>query len=493
MNISNIRFGFANNSSSSHSLIFASNELDKAASATEVCDNLGMFGRGDNFVIKSGSAKYKYLASALKENLKSNRIPDWMTDCILARYIPDTKISIDKSFISNGSTPVIPLDYNKNGIDMQFFDQFKKFILSNDIIILGGCDESVGPSDKFDYRFRTPNYDNFGFRCRWDDEYKFWSLFNDQNGTKIRFRFEDYTAESIREHGKTKTWDFMYAREAKFPITKSSTPELVDLKITNYCGANCSFCYQNSNQKGKHADKYDIYKIADAMEEMQVWEVAIGGGEPTRHPDFVNILDHLGYHKFCINFTTRSLEWLDEPLIYNTVMERCSSFAYTIKYEYEVKRLYDIMHEKGYHSKEQKCKFSVQVPLGTIEKRELQSIINVCNVLNVPLTVLGFKRTGRGIKYDIQDYSWAFEEIKKMRWIGVDEQFIKDFESEMINDKDSYIDRIFYDAPGNKFSCYIDACEMQIGRNSYSNDMISLKHKRVDNLCKSIKKEYQKF
>jgi len=62
------------------------------------------------------------------------------------------------------------------------------------------------------------------------------------------------------------------------------------IKITNKCNMHCAHCGMSSHAKGKHMPM-DTFKQALKFMEYQGEEaIAIGGGEPTTHPEFWSIL-----------------------------------------------------------------------------------------------------------------------------------------------------------------------------------------------------------
>jgi len=65
-------------------------------------------------------------------------------------------------------------------------------------------------------------------------------------------------------------------------------PELADISINNVCDRGCDFCYKASNMAGNTMSVEDYRKVMESLP--LTWQVALGGGEPTMHPDFVEIL-----------------------------------------------------------------------------------------------------------------------------------------------------------------------------------------------------------
>lgn len=83
----------------------------------------------------------------------------------------------------------------------------------------------------------------------------------------------------------------------------SPVPETVDVSITDRCGFGCSYCYQDSRPRRKHAPK-DLVKTIIKGFKLPPYQIAIGGGEPTVHPDFVEILKDASDLGTVPNYTT---------------------------------------------------------------------------------------------------------------------------------------------------------------------------------------------
>lgn len=97
---------------------------------------------------------------------------------------------------------------------------------------------------------------------------KYYYYFNKTNGLSIRAEYKGHDE----------------------PLWSLEGPELIDVSITNYCERNCEFCYRNSSVKGKHMSLKDFESILILMQKTHTYQIAIGGGNPNQHPDFVKIL-----------------------------------------------------------------------------------------------------------------------------------------------------------------------------------------------------------
>lgn len=75
------------------------------------------------------------------------------------------------------------------------------------------------------------------------------------------------------------------------PFWAESGPELLDISITNWCDRNCGFCYRDSNTNGVHMSLEDYEFLIKEAASMNVLQVALGGGNPNQHPEFIKILE----------------------------------------------------------------------------------------------------------------------------------------------------------------------------------------------------------
>lgn len=90
----------------------------------------------------------------------------------------------------------------------------------------------------------------------------------------------------------------------------SPVPETIDVKITEICDVGCKECYMDSTAKGIHCDISLIEKLIDGFD-TPPYQIALGGGEPTYHPEFINILELIRSKGVIPNYTT-SGKFLDK-------------------------------------------------------------------------------------------------------------------------------------------------------------------------------------
>lgn len=75
---------------------------------------------------------------------------------------------------------------------------------------------------------------------------------------------------------------------------RPEAPVYVDVHITDVCRAGCPYCYRSSMPGGEHAEIATIRAFLDSFGEYPPLLVTLGGGEPTEHPQFVEIVREIG-------------------------------------------------------------------------------------------------------------------------------------------------------------------------------------------------------
>ena len=113
----------------------------------------------------------------------------------------------------------------------------------------------------------------------------------------------DYHFLANAESGVTFRWGKTLEEDPPF----APVPELADISISNRCSKGCSFCYKDSTPNGKVMSVEEYCQVLDSLCSPKygtIFQVAIGGGEPLEHPDFLNIVDETVNRGIVLNFTT---------------------------------------------------------------------------------------------------------------------------------------------------------------------------------------------
>ena len=111
----------------------------------------------------------------------------------------------------------------------------------------------------------------------------------------------------------------------KEPFWSPHGPELMDISITNWCDKGCSFCYKSSNQRGLHMPISDYKMVIDQAAKMGTFQVALGGGNPNQHPDFVEMLEYTARKGIVPNYTTNGRGLTSEIL--SATKQTCGAVA----------------------------------------------------------------------------------------------------------------------------------------------------------------------
>lgn len=444
MKIHNVRLGFANNSSSSHSIVFLPHARDSPSESG--ADSFGW----DAFTLASDDAKRHYLHAILRHSLTPGLGAQHAV--IIANELAGVRMTESAAYgIDHQSQWMLPVQWSGSGVDLEFFDAFKEHLMREDVVVLGGNDNIDGrhPCDD------QPNSpasllprecDNSDLVARRDGAH--WTLFSRASGAKIRLSFDD----------------------APTPH-KATRPELVDLKITDFCPYGCAYCYQGSTDSGKHAPLESIQRVLDTLATWKVFEVAIGGGEPTLHPQFVEILKYARKLGIVPNFTTRNLAWINEAAA-DTILACTGGFAFSVDSADDVNRLFVATgrsRSTEHAVAELRSKASVQYVIGSASTEDaLRAIVGETEKHSLPLTLLGYKTTKRGL---------AFGEKPAGKWIDV----IREADTRVAIDTvlaEKYYDELIkrgvhewmVTRKDGAFSMYIDCVEGTMHRSSYAHD-----------------------
>jgi len=484
------RFGFANNSSSSHSVVFISQP--------ERDDVDGHFG-WDFFTATSKESKSNYLLSTLYDNLIDlvfwrlkafNHFKSYigLDEDYLRNYVFDQIMKHPKMIevfgtvesaetyefygIDHQSLITLPVNHFTDEIDIDFFAELAKAMLNENVAILGGNDNT---DESHPLSGEAPNWYNYlsvdnGFcnaKSMYDDFTDTWILINN-SGDETRISFND---------------------ENKV-IERSGFPTLVDIKITDYCNQGCKFCYQSSTEDGKHAPYYGlgknysstvipIHNIAKMLKDTGSLQVVLGGGEPTKHPEIAQIIS--AFSKFNLSLTTRNYEWLSDNTYVPYWVENINSVAISVTTPNDVKnaaKLKEILTAK-------KVTVSAQTILGVTKATDVQQFLEACvenGFKNV--TFLGYKDFGLGTKYTPQhlDNEWiaiAKEYSKAPHWlkISVDSVVVAQYGGAL---QDAGVPFEFLDCKEGKYSCYIDAVKGNLQASSFTDEFVQLPSNKDD-------------
>lgn len=456
MQLLRVRTGHATNSSSTHSLIFIEGDLPQTTEYKE-------FG-WDHWTAADLESKENYFALILFHNLSyhlGEETAKLVLNEVMGRPMPPefttTGWSSDRGYIDHQSMVNLPMSWDGKSLDLEFAREFKDWLLQPGLCILGGNDNDdtkhplIGPAKDFKLPLSRAACPVLVAR----KDQGIWTLYNRFTGGKIRFRWPTKDEIPTREH------EWQPAVAGKTEIPRAIAPELIDIKITDKCMGGCRYCYQDSHPDGEHAK--DLHMLISACEQLKVFEVAIGGGEPLLHPNFVSILRRFRNAGVVPNFSTRDIAWLKDTQKAKQILDCCGGYAFSVD---NSEQILDVMKEVVYRG--YRCP-SFHVVVGAIEDWVLNRIIDVCIDKGYHLVLLGYKVCGRA-KPSTRPRSTWYDHIKKKRAksryfaISADTSLIKEYSAEL---EEAGVHPLFLEPYEGAYNCYIDAVNHLIGPSSY--------------------------
>lgn len=263
-------------------------------------------------------------------------------------------------------------------------------------------------------------------------------------------------------------------------------------------------CYQGSTKEGKHADWEQVKKYVKALGSQGLLELAIGGGEPTSHPNFADLLDLCRSHGIIANFTTRSMEWFKDKKIVDLVNDNVGRFAYSIDSAQQMFKIATLLKEAGINTGSDNgwnykpSRLSFQYVMGVGTSIQFRDILAAAGIIGCDLTLLGFKTTGRGGSYDKKNDNYWLDMIRKHKEtyygarIGIDTALAQQYEKELLEDPKL---KTLITTKEGSFSMYIDAVTNRVGPSSYceENEYISIDFKSKESIDIQLRNSFNKF
>ena len=129
----------------------------------------------------------------------------------------------------------------------------------------------------------------------------------------LRRHIGDYNFFADTDTGITLRWGKTLKDNPSF----APVPELADISISNHCTKGCDFCYRNSCDNNSFITVEDYVQILKKLNHPShgnVFQVALGGGEPLEHPRFYEILEVTRQYGIVPNFTTNGIYLNDNSM-----------------------------------------------------------------------------------------------------------------------------------------------------------------------------------
>lgn len=449
MLIRNVRFGRATNSSSMHSVVYN----DKFLKLKDIYDGGGYYGRWPAFQLVTKSSKEEYLKAIIATTVRC-KIGYGLTDVFNQQF----DIDLNEYDIDHQSMFYMPGKFEYKCFNKEFWNDFSSFILRDDIVVVGNGDEMEDDDMiKLDCReidFINNIMDQGELVASKNGNY--WVMFNNDNGDKSRVCFQ--LGEQLK------------------PIY----PELIDIKITDKCESNCSFCYQCSTPDGKCCN-VDLLK-STLKYAPDFSEIVLGGGDiltiPEEHAQIINKYSNERQLSATINGETYKTD--KRSKVRQLLNKSLKALGVSISSPAGLKNFYKIM--KDFPDIKE---IVAHVIPDIMTDKDLKLIIKKMHRIDkasrypdnfhdgAKVLFLGFKPVGRAVNANHEHKDWLIDWINEQDFflfrLGVDTKFIMDYPE--IKQK---VDAHFFTEFEGEFSMYIDLVDRFISPSSWDKRHIPL-------------------
>lgn len=147
---------------------------------------------------------------------------------------------------------------------------------------------------------------------------------NTKNMLKTRV-FPEHNYKGIYLNGRT----LRLALDPKKPIGELSYPEFYDVKVTSHCEGNCPYCYQDSKEVAHSSGIVERFKkfFGQLSQNQKPFQIAFGGGEPTSHPKFIDLIKACFKMDIAPNYTTNGMWVKESPEKIHELLEATSKYC----------------------------------------------------------------------------------------------------------------------------------------------------------------------
>jgi pyrroloquinoline quinone biosynthesis protein E len=93
------------------------------------------------------------------------------------------------------------------------------------------------------------------------------------------------------------------SRIIQAPTCSFAAPESLHIELTEYCPLNCLQCYKGSSGNSS-LDIGFLISVIQQAKEMQVFQIALGGGEPLLYPDLQRVVSEIHQSNMAVSITS---------------------------------------------------------------------------------------------------------------------------------------------------------------------------------------------
>ena len=155
------------------------------------------------------------------------------------------------------------------------------------------------------------------------------------------------------------------------------------IQITNKCNMLCEHCCFSCTNIGSNMS-LKIFRKACEYANYNGLNIFLGGGEPTSHPNLIEILEHCKRYGISPSFSTRKEDWVVEN--WSKLKGLVGAVGLSVDSNaYLVKRLSKLEVLDGLN-------VTVQVAVGSCPSETLIDIMKTCEVFGYTVLLLGWSR-----------------------------------------------------------------------------------------------------
>ena len=262
-------------------------------------------------------------------------------------------------------------------------------------------------------------------------------------------------------------------------------PECHDISISRCCDNGCEFCYYGCTPNGKHGELFG-WKFFDSMRPYT--EIAINIQRPLP-PDLGWFIAEMYYRKIIVNITINQNHFIDDKFWkqINTWID----FGYIKGIGIS---LTDPTQEGFIEKVKQYPNAVIHVVAGILNPEDLTPLMN----RGLKLLILGYKTTGRGTNYYLDNFQSIIDNIK---WLSstldevIDGFEVVSFDNLALDQLDvkSKVSKkewdMMYAGEDGTNTFAIDLVDGTFARNSVSRIKYTIGDKTIDEMFETIKNE----
>lgn len=277
-------------------------------------------------------------------------------------------------------------------------------------------------------------------------------------------------------------------RENNLDFFDAEFPESMDIKITNVCDMGCPMCHEDSRPDGKHGDILNL-PFLDSLHEFT--ELAIGGGNPLSHPDFIPFLHLLKERKLIANVTVNEVHFMKNIPLLLELAEQGLIYGLGVSYTGGDR-------ENTYRFADEVSKFPnavIHIINGIVSMEQISWLSERNRELKI--LILGYKDFRRGADHhvkvgqivdnkmkDMYEYLPKIIENAWFKAVSFDNLAISQLDVKRLMSEEDW--EVFYmgddgrDGELSSASMYVDAVVGQFAKNSCSTERFSVTNNIVE-------------